>query len=946
MGFVFSLILFAVTLLLSEILKSRQREENAKPPGLGDFNFPTATEGRPIPIVWGTVKLSGPNVVWYGDLRSTSIIEKVKTGLFSSQKVRRGFRYNLGIQMALCRGVDSVRRIFVDDELLYDTPVTTDSSVTIDAEDFFGGIEEGQGGISGTVTFRLGSQTQTVPAYLAQFQSIGGDTPAYRGTTYVLLENVYLGTSTTIKPWQFEVRRIPNGLGLITASVNSGNDANPMNVIYELLTNTEWGLGFPAADVDTTRFAAAAEVLRQEGNGFSFVLDSAIEAGNLLDEIQRQIDGVIFLNRTTGKWDVKLARDDYDIDNVPLIEPDNLVSVEDYTRGAWTETVNIVNIEFSHRARQYQTTYAVAQDSANIRIQGGQIVKSQFRFPGVKDPSLASQIAWRELRTSSYPLAKARLTVDRSFSALNPGDVVAWTDPDLGFTKLPMRVTRIDLGQLDQGRVVLDMTQDVFVAVTPSFSAPGAGAWEPLVDEVVDIPLADRLVFEAPRAFVDRDPERPGLLDRVWLGFRYQNDGATGILVRDSNQVEVGTVAGFLVAGELASALPASYITAGTLTIDADPDTKAELLAEIEAVTTKDVGDSLANLLVIGSEFLGFTGFSDPGGNQITLTGVVRGLLDSTPPVVAHAAGTRVWLAYVVGALTESTFAAGSSPSLRPLPRSATDELAFADATASSLSMSNRARRPYPPIRPRVLSTSAYTGGPFSIDQSGVIPGAPAGENDDGVPFSFVRRDFRLADEYLKVLNEDSLPADFPTANTTEYRVEVRKDPSGTNTLLYTSAWASTNAPGVSRNAVLGNNDGVVPSRLRVSVETRHVVDGDTYEATQKLAVDFDITSSLSSLTNLGARATGVASAVFVAPDTGSYTLSIGAAVPSGEVQVRINGGAWTTVISGSETSDTFAATSGDDLEFRHTGSSSPGSYRFLRVSPPTAADAYAILVY
>lgn len=39
-----------------------------KPAALDDFDAPTAEEGRAIPVVFGTVWVTGPNVVWYGDL--------------------------------------------------------------------------------------------------------------------------------------------------------------------------------------------------------------------------------------------------------------------------------------------------------------------------------------------------------------------------------------------------------------------------------------------------------------------------------------------------------------------------------------------------------------------------------------------------------------------------------------------------------------------------------------------------------------------------------------------------------------------------------------------------------------------------------------------------------------------------------------------------------------
>lgn len=50
----------------------------AQPPSeISDFDVPTAEEGRPIPVVFGTVKIKGANVLWYGDLRSSPITKRV-----------------------------------------------------------------------------------------------------------------------------------------------------------------------------------------------------------------------------------------------------------------------------------------------------------------------------------------------------------------------------------------------------------------------------------------------------------------------------------------------------------------------------------------------------------------------------------------------------------------------------------------------------------------------------------------------------------------------------------------------------------------------------------------------------------------------------------------------------------------------------------------------------
>ena len=48
----------------------------APPATLDQFDAPTAAEGKPIPVIFGTVLVKSPNVVWYGDLRVVPIKSK------------------------------------------------------------------------------------------------------------------------------------------------------------------------------------------------------------------------------------------------------------------------------------------------------------------------------------------------------------------------------------------------------------------------------------------------------------------------------------------------------------------------------------------------------------------------------------------------------------------------------------------------------------------------------------------------------------------------------------------------------------------------------------------------------------------------------------------------------------------------------------------------------
>jgi hypothetical protein len=65
-----------VMMALSYALQPRAPKPKAA--ALEDFDVPTAEEGRPIPVVFGTVRMTGPNVLWYGDLSSAPIKKSSK----------------------------------------------------------------------------------------------------------------------------------------------------------------------------------------------------------------------------------------------------------------------------------------------------------------------------------------------------------------------------------------------------------------------------------------------------------------------------------------------------------------------------------------------------------------------------------------------------------------------------------------------------------------------------------------------------------------------------------------------------------------------------------------------------------------------------------------------------------------------------------------------------
>lgn len=167
------LLLFVATTVVGALLAPHPR--GPQPSALGDFSIPTASEGRAIPVVFGTCIIKGGNTVWWGDLKSKAI--KVGGGILALGRTQTtGFQYFLGCQFMLCHGpVDALVDIQADVKSIPRTVTTilndggTEDYIQITAKGgkLFGGTGAGgAGGISGIIDFYRGLPSSQPNAYL------------------------------------------------------------------------------------------------------------------------------------------------------------------------------------------------------------------------------------------------------------------------------------------------------------------------------------------------------------------------------------------------------------------------------------------------------------------------------------------------------------------------------------------------------------------------------------------------------------------------------------------------------------------------------------------------------------------------------------------------------------------------------------------------------------
>lgn len=931
--FWFAILFLGLQFVIQPLLAKKSTIKGAS---LDDFDFPTATHGRVIPKLWGTCRIEGANVIWYGDYEKKAI--KKSSGIFGgSQTV--GYKYYVGMQMAICEGPVILKKIWVGDDLVWSGTKSTEDRFYING-----------GGVKGYVSFYPGNTTQSVSTYLSTQQrdkrrllsliplSIGwtykaifqDPCPAYRGLAHVVFEHGYIGKTNSVKAWSFEVERIPTTLGSTHPTVNSV-DANPMEVAYELLTNERWGY---ANDGDTyvnkTEFRTVAETLYSEGNGFSFTASDEMSGDELLALLEKQIAGSFWQDPYTGQWRCTLVREDYDLGSVRTIDTSNIREILEFSRNTWHGTANSVRVKFRDRTLEdaYDWNYQPAQDQANILIQG-QMVPLTVTMEGVKDPDLANSIAWRELRAASYPLSNGRFVVDRSFHDAHRGEVVlfSFSYGKVVVTGLPMRITAIDFGSYDSQTITLTVVQDVFNWAEGSFAVTST------TGSAIDTDLEpfhedEQVAFEVPYAVSRRD--ELGVEGRIFASGQETGKGESGFTIQQRNgnppagdYYDAGDSVDFIKTGNLSSAIDQDAATIDVIYVD--PSNVGVALA---SASDYDIGNNLFNIVKIGDEFIAFKTSSDIT-DGVRLSGCYRGMMDTAPQT--HLEGEPVvffgkW--YLVTTAINPAYDAD----IRLLPYDDEDHAILTtdpDLEVMTVEMNNRERRPYPPTELEVNSTLWATS--VSIDS--------------GISVDFNRRDYRILDELSQLtVDASTINGDFPSNNSTEYAIKLYDD---SDVLKYTGTWnggpASITGPG--RTKILREFDGL-PSSMKIAVTTQHVYSSVTYAALQEVAVDATVTSELTGDFYMGICDTGQLSEQYTAPTTGTYAFNLEGALAS-DLQVKVNGGALTTVITAGNTSGNLAGViAGDIIEVRHTDSTTSDEL-LLRIDAPSSdSDAFAVLIF
>ncbi len=497
----------------------------------------------------------------------------------------------------------------------------------------------------------------------------------------------------------------------------TGLDANPAHIIYECLTNRDWGMGASSSIINVASFETAANTLLFERFGLSMLWTRQTTIEAFISEILDHVQGLLYVDPSDGLLTLKLIRDDYVLSELRTINPDN-AKMKMFQRKAWGEITSEIVVTWTNPENEQEETVTLHNNAA-IAAQGGPVSDSR-NYYGVRSADLAMKLAARDLRVSSTPLATCDVELDRTAWNLVPGNVVKIYWPELGLDDVPMRVGPVDYGKPSDPTITASLMEDVFSYATTDYSVSPSSAWE---DEssAVPAPMAHSKIVTIPSFFAQNyvpttgvQPEYPevvaGVLASSPTAIAYDIYG---------NRVAVD---GTITQASLSTNTVAGWGTT-TVTLAAEAVSTFvgfhDLMGDVEPAQ---------NVFV----FIGGDGVSEPASEVALISAVDtssytlrRGVLDTVPK--AWAEGTPCYFVSLNSSLSDLLARSDAETvTYKLLSRTVGGALDVVDAPDLTATLTGR---PHYPLRPANVKVNNIGFGPVLINGLDPIPVTWANRN-------------------------------------------------------------------------------------------------------------------------------------------------------------------------------------------------------------------------
>lgn len=603
----------------------------------------------------------------------------------SKKAVKVGYRYLFGIHMGIGKAIDELVAIEVGGKRAWTGSVTSNQRISINAPELFGG-DDGEGGISGSLDVMMGAPDQPVNTRLAAM--LGGLVPAFRGVCTLFYDGLVTSMNPYPKAWKMRVRRGLTGWDgavwypercVINMAGGTIKAMNPAHIIYECLTNRDWGGAMDRSRLNDASFRAAADVLHAEGFGLCLRWVRQDSLSTFVSHVLDHIGGNLFVSRQTGEFELTLVRDDYDPESLPLFDEDSgLLSITEDDNSATAGAANEVIIKWrnpidnSNRQKRERSLAAIQA--------AGQQLSVTIEYPGIPTAELAGRVAVRDLRARSIGLKRFKVQLDRRGRNIKPGAPFRIRSLSRGIEVMVVRAGRFEDGTLADGKITITAVQDVFGLPATSMTPPQPGGWVP--PDTAPAPVAIRRLTEVTwRDLVQTiDAANLNLVDQTTAFIAALAIKPTALSLGFAVESRVGS-------GAYVRVGPGDFCPTGLLVAGISSTATSIQLSAPDNLDMVEVGSAA----LIDNEIVRV----DAINLETLIVTIARGCVDTVPAV--HSAGVRVWFFEDYVGEDPTEYSTGVSVQMRLRTVTSSGTLAPELAGTDTLALVGRQARPYPP---------------------------------------------------------------------------------------------------------------------------------------------------------------------------------------------------------------------------------------------------------
>lgn len=376
----------------------------------------------PIPVVYGRTRTGG-----------TRVYMETSNGSGDT-----GGNNILNVVLVLCEGqMGDLKKVWFNDEVVFEG--TGVHGTIYDGDDDVEGNK-----FEGTVEIQYfdGRDDQTVSTLIQNSVGSGNwsNDHRLRGVCYIALKltanaEKYNGGLPLIT-CEMAGKRIKN---VTTDAFYSSADQNPVDVLYDYLTDTTYGKGLSASDIDIASFQQARTDVGSKYpiNGPVF---TDLKLYENINKITSTMNGLLIY--TAGTYKLKIQKSGES--TTRTLTKDEIIGSINISGNQKGVRLNKITINYNNRDSDYNEDAYILQDSTYLAQDSNQTFETNNDIELIVDEAVIDTIA-------QYKLDDSRVQITLEFEAPHTlltaecGDIVGITHDAMGYTDKPFRIQKMEL---------------------------------------------------------------------------------------------------------------------------------------------------------------------------------------------------------------------------------------------------------------------------------------------------------------------------------------------------------------------------------------------------------------------------------------------------------------------------------------------------------------------